>query len=69
MGLGSIFLAFGAVVLVISLAAHLADAHRKISGMHMVAAESIVGGAVLVVLGSLLHRRGQNAAGTAGTAR
>jgi hypothetical protein len=57
MGIGSIFLAFGAVILVIALAAHGADAHRNISGMHVVAAKSIVGGAILVGLGSLLLSR------------
>jgi hypothetical protein len=60
MGIGSIFLAFGAVVLVISLAASRADAQRNVAGMHMLAMESIVGGAILVGVGALLHRSGRN---------
>lgn len=60
MGIGSIFLAFGAVVLVISFAASRADPQRSLAGMHMLAIESIVGGAILFGVGALLHRSGRN---------
>ncbi len=60
MGIGSIFLAFGAVVLVISLAASRADAQRNVAGMHMLAMEAIVGGAILAGVGALLNRSGRN---------
>ena len=56
MGLGVIFLAFGGVTAIISLAARQADAQRNITSMHMTALESIVGGAVLLGVGFLLRR-------------
>jgi hypothetical protein len=65
MGIGSIFLAFGAVVLVISFAASRADPQRSLAGMHVLAIESIVGGAILVGVGALLNRSGRKSAGSA----
>jgi hypothetical protein len=56
MGIGSVFLAFGAVVFVISFAATRADAQRNVTSMHMTGMESIVGGAILLGVGMLLRR-------------
>ena len=64
MGIGAIFLAFGAVIMVISFAASRADAQRSLTSMHMTALESIVAGAVLFGVGFLL-RRGEQKPGEA----
>jgi len=62
MGIGSVFLAFGAVIVVISFAATRADATRNVASMHMTAMESIVAGAVMLGVGFLLRRGGQKPA-------
>ena len=59
MGIGSIFLAFGAVIVVISFAATTADATRNVASMHMTALQSVVAGAILLGVGFLLRRGGQ----------
>lgn len=56
MGIGSVFLAFGAVIVVIAFAATRADATRNVGSMHMTALESLVAGAVLLGVGFLLRR-------------
>jgi len=56
MGLGSIFLAFGGVIVVIAFAARQADATRNVTTMNLTAMEAIVGGAVLLGLGLFLRR-------------
>ena len=62
MGLGTIFLAFGGVIVVIAFAARQAEATRNVTTMNLTAMESIVGGAVLLGLGFLLRRGTQKTA-------
>jgi len=62
MGIGGIFVAFGAVTGVIAFAARAADAQRNITTMHMTTLGSILGGAILFGLGFLLRRGAQKPA-------
>ncbi len=69
MGIGGIFMSFGAVIVVLALLARHADTRGQLPEMTLVATASIVGGAVLFGAGYLLGRVGQPASGSARTDR
>lgn len=63
LGIGGIFMAFGATVLIISLLAKV-NSHPDVPQMVTLGAASLVGGAVLMVLGYLAGRIGRRSEAT-----
>jgi hypothetical protein len=60
MGIGGIFVSFGAVIVVLSLFARQGETRGELPAMTTLATISIVGGAVLFGAGYLLGRVGRN---------
>ena len=60
MGIGGIFVSFGAVIVVLSLFARQGETGGELPAMTTLATISIVGGAVLFGAGYLLGRVGRN---------
>jgi MFS family permease len=56
MGIGGIFVSFGAVVFIIEIFARRSDPEHRVPEMTALGMETVIGGAILMVLGYLLAR-------------
>lgn len=63
LGVGGIFVSFGAVILVLALIARNGDFRSELPAMWTLATGSLVVGAVMFVLGYLLNRMGRGSSG------
>ncbi len=62
MGIGGIFVSFGAVVLVLAFFARTGETHLQLPAMASLATGTLVVGGVMFVLGFLLNRVGRKSA-------
>ena len=59
MGIGGIFVSFAAVIFVIEIFASRSDPEHRVPAMTALGMETLIGGAILLVLGYLLTRVGR----------
>jgi len=59
MGIGGIFVSFAAVIFIIEIFAARSDPEHRVPAMTALGMETLIGGAILLVLGLLLHRMGR----------
>jgi hypothetical protein len=70
MGIGGIFVSFGAVVFVLEIfASRGTDPEHRLPTMTALGMETLIGGGILLVLGYLLTRVGRDRDGVAGEPR
>ena len=59
MGIGGIFVSFAAVIFIIEIFASRSDPEHRVPAMTALGMETLIGGAILLVLGWLLTRVGR----------
>jgi hypothetical protein len=59
MGIGGIFVSFSSVIFIIEIFASRSDPEHRVQDMTRLGLETLIGGAILIVLGYLLSRIGR----------